>query len=182
MNSFRKWLTVAAVLAMVAATFGQSTQRATALTSAQKAPKQLPADLKEFFIGQWSGAGEFSNARKIEADVSFSADLDNQWLNYRHTDRAPNKYKATGMWGFDRDSERFLMLVTDNFGGARLFVSDGWLDGRIVFNSARLLAVSPMQERFTFARESANTFRMTYETSRDGNTWRLGDYLIFRRK
>jgi hypothetical protein len=60
----------------------------------------LPAGLKEFFVGEWSGAGEFSNGRKIEADVSFSTDLDNQWLSYRHTDRAPNKYKAWGMWGY----------------------------------------------------------------------------------
>lgn len=74
------------------------------------------------------------------------------------------------------------MLVNDNFGGARLFVSDGWLEGRIVFNSENLLTRSSVLERFTFARESASTFRMSYETSQDGKTWRLGDYLIFRRK
>ena len=74
------------------------------------------------------------------------------------------------------------MLLNDNFGGARLFVSDGWSDGKIVFNSERLLAVLSMEERFTFARESAGSFRMTYETNRDEKAWRLGDYLTFKRK
>lgn len=175
-------MTTGLVLMAVSATLGQSTAKATPSVSPPNAPKQLPADLKEFFVGEWSGAGEFSNGRKIEADVSFSTDLDDQWLSYHHTDRAPNKYKARGMWGFERNSGKFVMLVNDNFGGARLFVSDGWLEGRIVFNSENLLTRSSVLERFTFARESASTFRMSYETSQDGKTWRLGDYLIFRRK
>jgi hypothetical protein len=85
-----------AVLLLVTVTFGPSAQKATQSSSAPKAPKQLPADLKDFFIGEWSGAGELSNGKKIEADVSFSADLDNQWLSYSHTDRVPNKYKPAG--------------------------------------------------------------------------------------
>ncbi|HYX30035.1 MAG TPA: hypothetical protein VE863_15950 [Pyrinomonadaceae bacterium] len=183
MNWNRIFLTtIGIVLMAVSVTFSQGTPKATSSPSQPNAPKQLPAGLEEFFVGEWTGAGELSNGRNIEADVSFAADLDNQWLNYSHNDRAPNKYKARGMWGFERNSGRFVMLLNDNFGGARLFVSDGWLDGRIVFNSEKLLVLSSVQERFTFARESATTFRMTYEISRDGKTWRIGDYLIFRRK
>src|SRR6267154_2791130 len=177
MHSIRILLTAGLFFMAGAATLGQSTQKTAPPPSAPKAPKQPPADLKDFFIGEWSGAGEFSNGKKIEADVNFSADLDNQWLSYRHTDRLPNKYKARGMWGFDRESGKFVMLLSDNFGGARLFVSDGSADDKIVFNRERLLAVLLVEERFTFARESANSFRMTYETSRDEKAWRLGDYL-----
>jgi len=182
MHSIRILRTTLGILLLVTVTFGQSGQKATPSPSASKAPKQLPADLKDFFIGEWSGAGEFSNGKKIEADVSFSADLDNQWLSYSHTDRLPNKYKARGMWGFDRESGKFVMLLSNNFGGARLFVSDGWADGKIVFNRERLLAALSVAERFTFARESASSFRMTYETSRDEKAWRVGDYLTFKRK
>ena len=74
------------------------------------------------------------------------------------------------------------MLLSNNFGGARLFVSDGWADGKIVFNRERLLTALSVAERFTFARESASSFRMTYETSRDEKAWRVGDYLTFKRK
>jgi hypothetical protein len=100
---------------------------------------------------------------------------------YRHTDQEPNKFKAVGMWGFDRDSDKFLMLLHDNFGGARLFLSDGWQGEKIVFQRGALLTTPPVQERFTFAREAADAFRMTYETSRDGKTWQLGDSLLFRK-
>jgi hypothetical protein len=44
-----------------------------------------------------------------------------------------------------------------------------------------LLAPPPMQERFTFAREAIDACRMTYETSRDGKAWQLGDFLLFRK-
>lgn len=152
-------------------------------------PVRLPNDLVTFFSGEWSGAGEFADGKKIEADASFMPDLDNQWLAYRHTDRAPNKYKAFGMWGFEYTSKKFVMTVTDNFGGARLFSSDGWMDGKIIFlkNSAISLQASDTKqperrERFTFEKQNNDEFKMTYEVSPDGKVWKLGDYLIFKRK
>lgn len=148
---------------------------------AAKKAVPLPADLMAFFSGEWTGAGKFASGKKIEADASFKADLDNQWLVYRHIDRAPNNYKTFGTWGFDRETGKFVMLASDNFGGARLFVSDGWRDGRIVFLKSSLLAPVTFYERFTFEKQSDKTFKMTYESSRDGQQWRLGDYLIFKK-
>lgn len=146
-------------------------------------PIRLPDDLVKFLSGEWTGQGEFASGKKIEADVSFSVDLDGQWLMYRHTDRAPNKYKAVGMWGFER-SGRFIMTVNDNFGGARRFSSDGWINGKVVFETILddATPASTIKERFTFERQDADTFKMTYETSQDAKTWRLGDYLVFKRK
>jgi hypothetical protein len=152
-------------------------------------PMRLPTDLVRFFSGEWAGAGEFASGKKIEADVSFSPDLDNQWLVYRHTDRAPNSYKALGMWGDEYASKKFIMVINDNFGGARLFSSEGWHDGKIVFLRQNTLAPqtgaaaqSGNQERFTFERQTDETFKMTYEVSKDGANWRMGDYLIFKKK
>jgi hypothetical protein len=154
-------------------------------------PIRLPNDLIDFFSGEWEGAGEFASGKKIEADISFAPDLDHQWLVYRHTDRPPNRYKALGMWGFEYGSKRFIMVINDNFGGARRFSSEGWLTGKVVFAKIPVLtpptnAASPAaptrQERFTFERQDRDTLKMTYETSEDGRSWRLGDYLIFKRK
>ena len=147
-------------------------------------PIRLPDDLVQFLSGEWIGQGEFASGKKIEADVSFAVDLDGQWLMYRHTDRAPNKYKAVGMWGFETKSRRFMMTVNDNFGGARRFSSDGWTNGKVVFEKIvdDVAPASSIRERFTFERQDADTFKMTYETSQDGKTWRLGDYLVFKRK
>jgi len=157
----------------------QGDKQPAALTRSAPQAKRLPDDLCEFFLGEWSGAGEFASGKKIEADVSFTPDLDRHWMAYRHTDRPPNRYKALGVWGIDKDSGRLLMLVNDNFGGARLFMSDGWLNGKIVFQKATLVTPVTNQERFTFERKAKDSFRMTYEVSADGKTWRLGDYLNF---
>jgi len=152
-------------------------------------PTRLPVELVQFFAGEWSGAGEFANGKKIEADVSFTPDLDNQWLVYHHTDRVPNSYKALGVWGFEYTSKTFVMILNDNYGGARLFSSVGWRESKIVF--LKQGTISPQtgavaqpqnQERFTFERQSDDAFKMTYEVSKDGASWRVGDYLIFKKK
>lgn len=153
-------------------------------------PTRLPADLVGFFAGEWQGEGEFANGRKIEADVSFTSDLDDQWLVYRHRDRAPNRYQALGTWGYESASRTFVMVVQDNFGGSRLFASAGWKDGRIVFLKAATITPHPQtdagspafQERFTFERQSDEAFKMTYESSKDGSNWRLGDCLVFKKQ
>jgi len=152
-------------------------------------PIRLPMELVQFFSGEWSGAGEFANGKKIEADVSFTAELDDQWLVYHHSDRAPNSYKALGVWGFEYSSKTFIMILNDNYGGARLFSSEGWRDGKIVFLkqgtiSPQTGAASQLQsqERFTFERRAGETFKMSYEVSKDGVSWRVGDFLIFKKK
>jgi hypothetical protein len=140
----------------------------------------------EFFAGDWNGNGEFANGKKIEAEVNFAPDLDRQWLVYRHTDRPP-RYKALGMWGFENTSKRFIMVINDNFGGARRFSGEGWINGKVAFEKVAdyplpvNAAPPPTRERFTFERQDADTFKMTYEISQDGKNWHLGDYLIFKR-
>jgi hypothetical protein len=152
---------------------------------AQSAPtlKHLPSELVAFFSGRWKGLGKFANGKKIEATVVFSPDLDGQWLSYRHTDIPPGKYKASGFWGIETDSSALVMILMDNFGGIRLFTSDGWTDGAITFkDSARLPTAAgraARQERFVFQRTSKTSFRMTYEFSIDGSSWSMGDYLDF---
>ena len=162
---------------------------APALRQQVELPLRLPKDLSAFFAGEWFGNGEFANGKKITADISFKPDLDDQWLIYRHADRAPGLYKALGMWGIERSSKRLIMIVNDNFGGMRLFTSEGWVNGAIVFQKdTAIMPASPaapqqiVRERFSFERQADDIFKMTYETSNDGKTWRLGDYLICKRK
>ncbi len=85
------------------------------------------------------------------------------------------RYKAMGMWGYESATRQLVMTVNDNFGGARTFNSTGWADGKVVFATAP----SARQERFTFERQNPTQFKMTYEVSSDGKTWRMGDYVVF---
>lgn len=145
--------------------------------------KQLPADLVTFLAGRWRGIGAFASGKKIEATVVFAPDLEGQWLSYRHDDIRPGKYHASGYWGVEADSSALVMILMDNFGGIRLFTSDGWANGVITFKDGERIPVvagrTARQERFVFQRKSMTSFRMTYEVSADGVSWKMGDYLDF---
>jgi hypothetical protein len=143
--------------------------------------KALDLSMVNFFSGHWKCAGEFSSGKKIEAELSFSPELDGKWLQYRHADIPPNSFKALAMWGIDQNTGNIISLMQDNFGGARLFTSGGWTNKTLQFVSAPLMTPPTRRERFTFAAQSDATFKMTYEVSKDGVTWRVGDFIVCAR-
>jgi hypothetical protein len=139
---------------------------------------RLDTALERFFIGHWAGKGEFSNGKPIEADVVFRLDLDSSWLVYEHRDRAPNDYRATSMWGVD-PSGQFVGYTFDNFQGHRQWMSNGWAEGKLILNGTGGTGAFVLFEHFIYERVSPAQFRMTYEVSRDGIKWILGDWLVF---
>lgn len=145
--------------------------------------KQLPAALVQFFLGNWTGEGAFANGNKIAADLSFRLSLDSAWIMYEHTDRPPHNYKALSMWGVDVQTGELVDYVFDNFHGHRKFSSEGWKDGKLMLTrQVSQLTNNIVYERFVYEQLSPQSFKMTYERSLDGNTWKLGDYLTFTRK
>ena len=136
-----------------------------------------------FFVGRWSGEGAFANGKKIAADLSFTLSLDSCWLMYEHRDRAPGQYKATSMWGVDGQSGEFVAYCFDNFQGHRGFEGNGWKNGKMVLtHHAFYPKVGGYFEHFIYERTGERSFKMTYETSRDGIGWQMGDWLVFRRE
>ena len=141
-------------------------------------PPLLDSALVAAFQGSWHCAGAFANGKKIESDMTFSADLDRHWLRVVHDDRPPNGYHAQSMWGADASTGKWMSMIFDNFGGARRFTSTGWDGHSIVLDGAP----GPRRERFSYAVESPSSFRMTYEVSGDaGTTWKLSDSLACTR-
>jgi hypothetical protein len=106
--------------------------------------------------------------------VSFAPSLDSAWLVYEHRDVPPGRYQATSFWGVDGRTGQFVAYTFDNFHGHREWTSSGWAGGKLV--------LSTVFEHFIYERLSAAQFKMTYETSRDGINWRLGDWLVFTRE
>lgn len=142
-------------------------------------PRWDPAFL-HFFIGRWSGEGQFAQGNKIAADVSFQLSLDSSWLLYEHRDRAPGPYKATSLWGLDGQTGAFVAYAFDNFHGHREFVSGGWKNGKLVLTTHDYYPqVGNYFEHFIYEKLSETSFKMTYETSLDGIGWQLGDWLVF---
>ncbi|HEX9510546.1 MAG TPA: hypothetical protein VF939_08685 [Puia sp.] len=153
-------------------------------TAAQtdNAPHRPDPDLLHFFMGYWKGEGEFANGKKVAADVSFQLSLDSCWLVYTHRDKLPDSYKADAYWGVDRQTGEFLAYCFDNFQGHRQFVSNGWKNGRLILTAhAYLSQVGNYFEHFIYEKLSDSSFKMSYETSRDGIQWKLGDWLVFRK-
>lgn len=137
-----------------------------------------------YFSGSWAGKGAFSSGRPIEAEVSFTQELDGKGLVYRHTDRSPNTFKALSVWSFNTELRQYVSVMSDNFGGGRVLVSPGWQADTLTLEQVPLLAQSPpVKQRFRFQKVTATSFRMTCERDKgDGKGWQLGDYLVFTRR
>jgi hypothetical protein len=151
--------------------------------SAQNKIFKADTALLNFFVGRWSGEGAFSNGAKITAEVSFSLSLDSSWLVYEHRDRQPNNWKATSYWGVDGVTGRFVAYCFDNFQGHRGFESNGFKNGRLILSGQGWLPqVGLYFEHFIYERTGEKSFKMSYETSRDGISWQVGDWLVFKRE
>jgi hypothetical protein len=146
-------------------------------------PHKLDTNFVHYFLGNWRGEGEFSNGRKIAAKINFSLSLDGAWLVRNHVDEPPNGYKAVSYWGVDRVTGQFVATEFDNFQGHRTFTSDGWVGNRIVLTTnASQAGGLLLYQHFIFERISETSFKMTFETSKDGQLWKMGDYLIFTKE
>jgi hypothetical protein len=145
--------------------------------------KQKPAPdmgFIKFFEGTWVGTGQFSNGKKIEAEASFKLSLDSCWLIYTHNDKLPNRYKAISVWGIDNSTGKFIDYVFDNFHGHTLFTSEGWDSaGLILICKETEPGAKTFFQRFSYLKIDADKFKMSYEVSNDGISWKLGDSLIF---
>jgi hypothetical protein len=124
-----------AKLLMTIAIFSLVLAREQVYSQAAAAPQaRLDPNMISFFTGHWKGAGEFAGGAKIAADVDFTLTLDSCWLLYEHRDQAPNTYKATSMWGVDGKTGQLLAYTFDNFHGHRQWMSNGWVDGKLVLS------------------------------------------------
>ncbi|MGA8866630.1 MAG: hypothetical protein WB510_06655 [Candidatus Sulfotelmatobacter sp.] len=152
---------------------------------AQKPQKALlPPDVVQYFAGDWAGEGKFTTGKNIESDFSFVPELENQCVLVRQKEKPPNDFEFVALWSMDSVSGDLVMLLASNHdSGARVFRSQGWRQGQIVFQSVPDLRAYWAMERFTFERESPTTFHATYEMSMDnGKTWRVGDQQTFTKK
>jgi hypothetical protein len=144
---------------------------------------KIPKEVINFFIGEWNGNGEFANGKKISANLNFRLTLNDNWIEYIHTDELPNTYKSKSMWGIDKKTGRFVSYIFDSFTGQRKFESDGWVSEKLILSASILNAKSEkIFQHFIYEKLTENSFKMTFETSVDNENWKLIDYLIFTKK
>lgn len=141
---------------------------------------KLPDNFISFFAGRWTGEGKFANGKKITANLSVKLELDSSWLIFEHIDILPNNYKSISMFSVDYMSGQFIAYTFDNFQGHRKFVSNGWNDGKLILTTNEYYPQKGLVfQHFIYERVSERNFKMSYETSKDGINWKLGDFLVF---
>jgi hypothetical protein len=156
----------------------------TSLSHAEKSTefKYIDTSLAKFFIGNWSGSGEFANGEKISSDLSFVMSLDGSWIESSHADRLPNHYKAKSFWAIDLKTGQFYAYTFDNFHGHREFSTDGWKNNKLILTTQQYnMQYGMLFQHFIYEKLNDNSFKMTYETSHNAINWKLGDSLIFTR-
>ena len=148
-----------------------------ARATAPSEPESRTAGLAKLFAGAWHCSGRFANDRVITSSESFSPILRGQWLAEEHGDNPPFRYAAHALWGWDKEAQLFTLTVYDNFGGARLFTSKGWLDAALTFEVRELVSPVARRERFIYKMLPARGYSVEYQTLDKSNTWKLGDVL-----
>lgn len=116
----------------------------------------------------------------IAAHIAIAADVDGSWLTFRWDDKAPNRFHALELWGFDKTANHFTNFVYDNLGGARLFQSAGWEGDTLTWTGNALTSPPAANERFVIERKSPKEFVISYDTRKPQADWATGDHLTCR--
>jgi hypothetical protein len=130
--------------------------------------------------GQWTCHGVFpASGKTIDSELRFERDLSGKAMLKHHDDTSPPAlYHAVEAWGYDAKANRYNATILDNFGGARIFSSEGWRDGRLVWTAAP--EVKPAQ-RFSYVRIAPERLRIDWEVERNGSMV-VGDTLNCERR
>jgi len=143
---------------------------------------QIYTKVAEFYKGKWNGKGAFANGKSIEAAVSFELDTMGKCLVYKHRDVLPVGWKALALWNLSKTDKQIKAIYNDEFSGMRIFSAAQFSEAKIVFSRSALNKNNKeFFERFVFEKQDANSYKMTWEISYDGEKWTMGDWLLFQR-
>jgi hypothetical protein len=109
--------------------------------------------------------------KPIAAHIAIAADLDGSWLAFRWDDKAPNRFHALELWGFDKAANHFTNFIYDNFGGVRQFNSAGWEGDTLTWTGNTLATPPALNERFVIERKSPKEFVISYGVRKQQGDW-----------
>lgn len=130
-------------------------------------------------LGHWTCHGVFpASGKTIDSELRFESDLGGKALLKHHDDTSkPALYHAVEAWGYDAKAGRYRATILDNFGGARIFSSEGWTPQGLVWTSSP--DVQPAQ-RFVYVRMAQHRLRIDWQVERQG-AFVVGDTLTCER-
>lgn len=177
-----KAVTLSAVLLLTV--FPCAVARAEPLGTPPAAAKrgELPASVTDFLKGNWSGSGAFATGRPVTSTLDFAPVAQDVALELHYAEASPDTFVYSALLSVDTVNPGLVLLLAgNNSGGARLFRSKGWDADTLTFVATPDLRAWFGFERVTFTRHDDRHMTVTYEISRDGQTWKLGDRQDFQR-
>ncbi|MFA6113406.1 MAG: hypothetical protein WC729_05425 [Sphingomonas sp.] len=136
------------------------------------------ADGFDRLVGRWSCDGYFvKSGAKIASSLDVTRDPATGALIVRRDDSAPNVYHALEVWTSTRGAAPFRAAIANN-GGMRWYVSDGWVDGSIVWSRS---GQGEPEERFAYAIGAQGDLQVDWLIARPGEALALGDRLACRK-
>lgn len=135
-----------------------------------------------FLVGRWRGSGRFESSQKaVSSTMRYTPVANGNALSLEASENAPNTFSYAALITVGTTGSGLTMMLVSNNGGPSLYRSAGWVGGRLVFEADHRLGDGPGGDRFTYKRGGSNGYSITYEYSRDGSTWRVGDRQSFVR-
>ena len=149
-------------------------------TTSASAAEKAPMRALDYFQGSWRCQGTFpASGKTIASHMHYARDLQGAALVKHHEDVAPATYRAIEAWGYNPKGMRYEAAILDNFGGTRRFVSAGWKDDTLTWDSAA--EVQPAQ-RFAYVRVDNEHYRVDWKIDRNSNGLVVGDTLTCTRE
>jgi hypothetical protein len=146
-------------------------------------PRAFSINELGFLLGSWKGEGTFATGKPVASLLEFKSYSDGQVVEVREQESPPNAFAYLGSITLDSVKGSMVMLMAgNNTGGARLFRSDGWVGQQIIFRTDPALHAWFGFERLTFTRLDDDHFSASYELSRNGDNWTVGDRQTYTRE
>ncbi|SFS12035.1 hypothetical protein SAMN05216570_2602 [Dyella sp. OK004] len=137
-----------------------------------------PMHSMDGLIGHWQCHGVFpASGKTIDSSMRFEPDLGGDAVLKHHDDVAPARYRAVEAWAYDAKAQRYNATVLDNFGGARRFSSEGWVQDTLTWTSSP--DVQPAQS-FVYLRKGTD-LQVDWQVMKEGH-FVVGDTLTCKRQ
>lgn len=188
MGTRRKPCLSAIQLALLTGALSAAWAASPSIADAQAAtPDKRPVlDIARYnsFLGAWSGSGAFQRTGKaVASELVVAPAAGGEAIELHYRELPPNKFAYVAAWSLDTIAGGPVMLMAgNNSGGARLFRAIDAGADRLVFVTQPGLRAWFGFERMTFRHMADDHLEVTYEFSRDGSSWAIGDVQVFARQ
>lgn len=144
----------------------------------------------DFFAGSWQCSGmaaetPMAPAHATQAEVNSKWGMGGYWLPVTYAEKKtaenPMPFTFTGFFGYDKESQQFVVSGVDSMGGYSSGVSDGWSGDTMVFSGPWHMNGMTASGRDTFTKKGDKQMVHLGEIEMNGTWMKLGEETCTRK-